>query len=265
MRRLGLLVVLAALVLSPAAARAASKENKDRLAKDRAAKKACLTGETAKGVAILTDLYILTNDPTYIYNQGRCFEQNQRYEDAIGRFREYLVKAKASNGDERADAEQHIATCQSYLGKKEPEATPAPIPAPVTQSIPTPSVVPVVPPVAVLPAAAEKPSGGGRGLVIAGIVAGGVGVLGIVGGALSHMHANTLLDEAGTGTYDPSKEDSSKSFRKLEWISFGVGAAALVTGTILVVLGSSSKGSSSISIAPILGPDAGGLWLHGSY
>jgi hypothetical protein len=79
------------------------------------------------------------------------------------------------------------------------------------------------------------------------------------------MHANTLLDEAGTGTYDPSKEDSSKSFRKLEWISFGMGAAALVTGTILVVLGSSSKGSSSISIAPILGPDAGGLWLHGSY
>jgi hypothetical protein len=64
-------------------------------AKERAAKKACLTGDPEKGVAILADLFIDTDDLAYIFNQGRCYEQNRRYEDAIGRFREYLVKGES--------------------------------------------------------------------------------------------------------------------------------------------------------------------------
>jgi len=90
-------------------------------AQERAAKKACLIGDVAKGVEILTDLFIDTNDPTYIFNQGRCFEQNRRYEDAIARFREYLIKDKKASADERADAEKHIVDCQSYLTKGEPQ------------------------------------------------------------------------------------------------------------------------------------------------
>jgi hypothetical protein len=85
-----------------------------REAQERAAKKACLVGDTAKGVEILADLFVDTNDPTYIFNQGRCFEQNRLYQDAIGRFREYLVKAKHATADEQADAEKHIAACQAY-------------------------------------------------------------------------------------------------------------------------------------------------------
>jgi hypothetical protein len=30
-------------------------------------------------VEILAGLYVDTNDPTYIFNQGRCFEQTHRY------------------------------------------------------------------------------------------------------------------------------------------------------------------------------------------
>jgi hypothetical protein len=112
MRTLILLAVLASL---PSSAQAqAGKE-----AQERAAKKACLVGDTAKGVEILADLFIDTNDPTYIFNQGRCFEQNRMYQDAIARFREYLVKAKAASADERADAEKHIADCQSYVASGE--------------------------------------------------------------------------------------------------------------------------------------------------
>jgi hypothetical protein len=44
--------------------------------KDRTAKKACLLGDYKKGIEILANLYLDTNDPTYIYNQGRCLEQN---------------------------------------------------------------------------------------------------------------------------------------------------------------------------------------------
>jgi hypothetical protein len=88
-----------------------------RDSKERAAKKACLKGDPEKGVGILTDLFVDTGELTYIFNQGRCFEQNRRYEDAIGRFREYLIKGDKLNAEDKAEAEKHIAACQSYLGK----------------------------------------------------------------------------------------------------------------------------------------------------
>ena len=46
---------------------------------------ACLSGDYTKGVAILSELFVDTKDPTYLFNQGRCFEQNRRYDDAIAR------------------------------------------------------------------------------------------------------------------------------------------------------------------------------------
>jgi hypothetical protein len=45
-------------------------------ARERQAKRACMLGDTKKGVEILTDLYLDTSDATYIFNQGRCYEQN---------------------------------------------------------------------------------------------------------------------------------------------------------------------------------------------
>jgi len=88
-------------------------------AKERAARKACLRGNTDKGVEILTDLYLDTKDATFIFNQGRCFEQNHKYEDAIARFREYLLKAPNITDADRTETQKHIADCQTYLGKVE--------------------------------------------------------------------------------------------------------------------------------------------------
>jgi hypothetical protein len=89
---------------------------------ERAARKACLTGDPKRGVDILADLFIDTDDPTYIYNQGRCFEQNSRYEEAITKFREYLRKAGSASAADKADAEKHIADCQAprYRGITRP-------------------------------------------------------------------------------------------------------------------------------------------------
>jgi hypothetical protein len=82
-----LLFTLAFLV-APPAAQAGGRENKER-----AAKTACLAGDYAKGVALLAELYVSSNnDVTYLFNQGRCFEQNGKYEEAIVRFREYQLK-----------------------------------------------------------------------------------------------------------------------------------------------------------------------------
>lgn len=71
----GLPIFFAILLATLPSARAAEKE-----AREREAKRACLNGEVEAGVKILTDLYVDTNDPTYIFNQGRCYGQSSRYE-----------------------------------------------------------------------------------------------------------------------------------------------------------------------------------------
>ena len=64
-------VLLASFLMALPTAPGASKESRER-----EAKRACLNGEVDIGVKILTDLYVDTNDATYIFNQGRCFEQS---------------------------------------------------------------------------------------------------------------------------------------------------------------------------------------------
>jgi hypothetical protein len=63
----GLFLVL--LLVAPVA-QAAGGGNE---AKEKAARKACLRGNTDKGVEILTDLYLATKDANLIFNQGRCY------------------------------------------------------------------------------------------------------------------------------------------------------------------------------------------------
>jgi hypothetical protein len=46
-------------------------------------------------VQLLSELFVSTMDPTFIYDQARCFQQNRRYEDAIARFQEYLRTGKS--------------------------------------------------------------------------------------------------------------------------------------------------------------------------
>jgi len=43
---------------------------------ERVAKAACLSGDYIKGVSILAELYVQTNDPNLLFNQGRCYQQS---------------------------------------------------------------------------------------------------------------------------------------------------------------------------------------------
>jgi tetratricopeptide (TPR) repeat protein len=131
-------------------ARFAQAENVD--AKERAARMACLSGDYAKGVAILNELFVDFKDPSFIYNSGRCFEQNRRYDDAIARFQEYLRAGKKLSAADKADAQKHIVDCQDLLDKqasKQALAAPVPavVPPPVEPAAPAPAV-PASPPVA---------------------------------------------------------------------------------------------------------------------
>jgi hypothetical protein len=99
MRVLFVLAVAASLAGSSAWAEG---KGQSRLTQEQAAKEACATGDYRKGIDMLADLYVDTNDPVYVYNQGRCYEQNSRFEQSIERFRESLRKETDLPADERA-------------------------------------------------------------------------------------------------------------------------------------------------------------------
>ena len=79
-RRGSILALLMLLSLLGGAGAARADEGRELQAKE-----ACLGGHPDKGIELLAQLYAETNDPTYIYNQGRCFEQNGRPADAVTR------------------------------------------------------------------------------------------------------------------------------------------------------------------------------------
>ena len=115
--------------------------------KVRAAKRACLVGDIEKGIGILADLYVDTNDATYLFNQGRCFEQNGKNEQAVLRFKEYLRKAKNLSQDNSDAVMKKISELQSAAGQHEVQPPPASSTASPAQ------------PIAVLASAAPPTSG----------------------------------------------------------------------------------------------------------
>jgi hypothetical protein len=153
LRSTWVLVFVLAMMALPAAQAAGNEAQK------REAKTACMLGDTNKGVALLVELYVSTGDPIYVFNQGRCFEQNGKYEEAILRFREFQRKnADAGRGPDLV-AEQHMADCQALLDKQKaaapvpvatqpaPAATPAAGSPPVTEAKAAPDVPPSAQPV----------------------------------------------------------------------------------------------------------------------
>lgn len=219
---------LAAVLLTVIAARPARAQDRDQ--RELAAKKACLGGHADKGIELLADLYTDTNDPTYIYNQGRCFEQNGRASEAITRFREYLRKATSLAPDERAQLQKHI-------DELEAEAKTGAAPAAVPTAAPAPSAVPPAQPAGVVSVSPSPAPERGRQLRLAAFITGGVGVLAIAGGAVMGLRArslsNEVTDDANAGTFSQSKFDSGEHAQTLEYVGYGIAAAALITGGML--------------------------------
>jgi len=239
--------------------------------KERAARMACLSGDSAKGVAILTELFIDTKDSTYIFNQARCFEQGLRYAEAIARFQEYLRVAKKASKSEKADAEKHIVDCEGLLAKQQAlaVATPPPAPAPVLTRQPA-APVPVVaasPPV--VQQVNPQPAGSsGSGLRTAGVITVAVGGVALVAGVVLNLKVNSMAsDLQKTDGYTSNKESDRKTYETLGWVSYGVGAACVATGAVLYYLGQrpGSAGSSSVALVPAFAPGQAGAILKGAF
>jgi hypothetical protein len=270
-------VVLAmTMVPSWATARTKSRDQR-RETQEKMAKKACITGDFRKGVDILGDLYVETNDLTYVYNQGRCFEQNHMWQEALDRFREFERKSPAGASDGAEELGRHIAECQSHLDAEKaakvvpiapvetpptavPAATPqlhdsTPAPLPASTSLPADSLV------------APAVSNDGHGtLRTAGFVVGAVGVAALATGVVFNLKSNSLTNDMyPPGRYDADKDSTRKSYETLSWVGYGLGAAGIVAGTTMVVLGWNTKATSTALLVPQPIPGGAAVTLKGVY
>jgi hypothetical protein len=270
------------------ATRPAQAGAKDSVASmEKAAKKACISGDYAKGTELLSELYVETNDITHVFNQGRCFEQNGRYEEAILRFREYARKLKQAGHPLDAEVERHIADCQALLGRSAEPPAPAPSTIGSTSTSPRAST-PVAPPARPLPEAtpAESevaPTGRSRtpdltqaaspaaapgiGLRVTGIVTFGLGVAGVAAGVILNVKANDLADEvqASSTSYRRGKEDTRASYETYGWVAYSAGAACMAAGAILYYLGHRQGRNSYLAFVPTTTGGAPGAVVQGGF
>jgi hypothetical protein len=265
------------LSMSPAQGASERSRHSSAAAKEKAAKRACITGEVKTGIEILGDLYVNTGDATYVFNQGRCFEQNHRFEDAIDRFREYLRKIPDASVEEKSSANAHIADCEALIAKHAggttappPQATSQPaLPTQPFLTYPAEPTTPVRPPVAIVPA--EPPahwSTSGRGLRIAGVLTTAVGLCAVGTGVVLAVKERSLTNEINT-KFSQSKESTRASYETWGYVSYGVGTAAILGGVVLYYLGwhsgQAESANTGVSLLPTVTPDAMTFVLHGSF
>jgi len=277
-------------LLAPSMAHAA--ESAEGLAaKKRAAKTACLAGDYAKGVALLAEIYVDTNNPIYIFNQGRCFQQNGRYEDAVLRFREYQRKNADAGGAPDVEAEKQIADCMSLLESQKkraaeqkraeaeaeaarsatpPPATAAQPPGPPTPVAETPA--PVAAPLGVpalspddLPMPVQKKLGYGA-LIVGG--------LGIAVGITAYFLARSYLQSAsdlgcnsnscvGPGR---SQYDNASTAVTVSNVASIAGGVLAVGGLVLILTTpSAAPRAGGVALVPRVGPDSAQLSLIGTF
>jgi hypothetical protein len=229
-------------------------------------------------VALLAELYVTTNDITFLFNLGRCFEQNGRYEDAIVRCREYQQKNADAGNAPDAEADKHIVKCQALLDKQKP-AVVAPVAAPAKRAeAEAPAPKPIgerKPEIATEPKVeiteAAAPASPGQGLRVAGITAVAVGVAGIATGVLLNLKANSLAkdleaaNDSSQTLYSRSKESSRSTYQTWGWVGYGAGAACLVGGAVLYGLGYSEGQSSQVAFVPSVGAGNVGASLQGAF
>jgi len=245
-------------------------------AKERAAKKACLTGDADAGVALLADLYVDTNDVNNIFNQGRCLEQVGRCQDAIIRFREYLRKTRDAGMASDGRAERHIADCEEILKKVKGGEGPSlsadtsqPRRASAGADVQNPNPARASQDIGAAHAQADVQASlsqttPGRGLRIAGAVTLGVGVAGVAAGLGLALAANHLAGEleANPNSYQRSKENTRASYASASTVGYAAGAACVAGGMLLYYLGWRQSRESSATVEPMVSAHTAGALVQ---
>jgi hypothetical protein len=240
---------------------------------EKAAKRACATGDFRKGVDLLAQLFVETDNLTYVFNQGRCYEQNHQWVSAIDRFREYLRKIPSAQTAERETVEKHITDCERFRDREEmaqtivPPTT-APPPAVENQVAASRVVAPASPTGISTPAPPLQPEPASHisPLRVTGIVLGSTGIASAIVGLVLNLKANELATDYGK-TRDPATSTRYDSYKLGSMVGYGAGAAMFAIGVGLYLFGGPAvaEGEKSVSLLPSWSPGHFSLALQRSF
>jgi tetratricopeptide (TPR) repeat protein len=214
--------------------------------------------------------YDLDENTAYLFNIAQAYRRGHNDTKALELYKTYL--RKAPDATDRANVESIITEIERKIAQAAPPPAPPPAaPAPPVQTT-QPSAVPVAAPAARVAGSAPSPADDhpGRALTIAGIATAGVGLAACATGVVFALRAKSKDDEAAKGVvYNPQLKKDADSARTYAYVSFIVGGVAVVTGTVLTILGVTAQGSPTgpavTSVQPMLGPGTAGLALSGSF
>lgn len=244
--------------------------------------------------------YEAKEDPALLYNIAQCHRLAGHEGEALRLYRNYL--RDAPRGPYRAQADQWIAALEKSAAERPaslpvtpaspetppPNAPPAPIattpgppgPGPAETSPPgsypatqpPPGEAPVAQPLPPAPLPQPEPvapatSSGRR---TAGVVVASIGGAFVVGGAICGLVARAQskkVEDAASAhqAFDPAVEKTGQHAETAQWIGYGVGAAALAVGVILIATSPSSTEAAPqgrVALAPLAGPGLGGALMQ---
>lgn len=217
-----------------------------------AALAACASGDTQKGIAILGELYAETRNPAYVFNQARCYQKNDRLEQARSSFTEYLRIGTSEPPEDVQRAQGFIKEIDDTL---ERQRASAPAPAAVAST-----------------AAPDSGEGRRHTLRIASFVLAGIGVAALATGAYFGLKVKQANDDingqfAGTdyvtdGARLQRQIADGERYETWQWVGYGVGVAAMAGAvTTFILSGGLRSGAAEharVDMAPSLSPDGAG-------
>jgi tetratricopeptide (TPR) repeat protein len=240
-------------------------------------------GHFAEAIVQFEKAYEQDRAPILLFNIAQAHRQSGNPERALFFYRRYLEGDP--NATNRADVEKRMAELDEMVKRQtEVKSRPPTSVSPPGAGQPAPAVASgasEAPPVGTgtagsAPAATTSvmvspaQTGGGdpgRTLKIAGITTAAVGAASVVVGVVFSARVGSRSDDVtGAPVFDPDAESSAKTAATLQWVFYGVGAAAIGTGALLYYLGHQKARAteSRVALVPLIGPGqpvGAGLWM----
>ncbi len=213
--------------------------------------------------------YKATNDASLLYNVAQSHRLAGHHSAALQYYKMYLQNTP--DASDRKEVNKQIKEMEDKLERLRNPTVVAPppqmYPEPVHPDSVQPTPEPSPPPAAVTTQDTGGPSGNGRGKLIGGIVIGVVGLglaaTGIAFGVLAQNAGDQLTTANHNGQpFDPAKESTGKSDQILEGVFIGIGAAAAVTGVVLIAIGAHERRAAhGFALTPSFSPSGAGASL----
>jgi hypothetical protein len=237
-----------ALPASRAAADQAAAPQEDP--RPRAALGACGSGDVKKGISILAELYAETRNPSFVFNQARCYQQNGQLEAARQRFSEYLRVGQNEPAEDLRRAQAYVREIDDTLARQPPR------PGPIIVTAPAPD-----------PSAREGRArtlrATGVALTVLGLAAVGTGVYMSLKVQATTRDVENRFANMGVVT-DPGALQRELSnggrYETWQWVSYGIGVAALAGAATTFLVGgfpfspARSTSETSVSLTPVAMP-----------